>query len=275
MRTARNALSAIGLADGRVLVVGGSLVDAGNEIYDPASDSWSRAAASPSGPHPAGPALTALSDGRVLALNSYNFASDGEIYDPASDRWTPLSSRLLWDGVRATPLADGRVLVMSYGWFREFDLIYDPATDSFQEVALRPWRFNDSTVTLLADGRVLVQGAHYSLDYYPAGSASTLIYDPTADRWTPARPLREARIENTATLLASGLLLFVGGVTTSPYPTTSVELYDPRDAELDQALYLPAANGPPWPTPAPWPTAWPIPTPWSGEPSGAAGPPGE
>jgi hypothetical protein len=75
--------------------------------------------------------------------------------------------------------------------------------------------------------------------------------------------------------LASGLLLFVGGVTTSPYPTTSVELYDPRDAELDQALYLPAANGPPWPTPAPWPTAWPIPTPWSGEPSGAAGPPGE
>ncbi|MFP2934237.1 kelch repeat-containing protein, partial [Pyxidicoccus sp. 3LG] len=71
------------------------------------------------------------------------------------------------------------------------------------------------TATLLADGRVLVVGGMRRLGTFPIPTsepvASAELYDPTTDTWSATSPLAEARYSHTATLLADGRVLVVGG----------------------------------------------------------------
>ena len=96
-----------------------------------------------------------------------------------------------------------------------------------------------ATATLLTDGTVLVVGGmgskpdvagrttSYSLD-------SAELYDPSTGTWTTTASIATARADSTATLLADGRVLVVGGgvlegAVTSPElgAVTSAELYDP------------------------------------------------
>ena len=108
------------LADGRVLVVGGTSAKGGAtnevEIYDPVTDAWTRAdpIKNPRYNHTA----TILADGRVLVAGGFTpgafhtATKKAEVYDPAADRWTVVSSMLEPRAVHAAVLlADGRVLV--------------------------------------------------------------------------------------------------------------------------------------------------------------------
>jgi hypothetical protein len=90
------------------------------------------------------------------------------------------------------------------------------------------------TATRLLDGRVLVVGGARSNglmgDRRP-GLSSAEIYDPRADRWTPAAPMAEVRWEHTAALLPDGRVLVAGGQDEIDRAHGSVEIYDPsRDA---------------------------------------------
>jgi len=85
------------LADGRVMVVGGS--DPGTHsikavtVFDPASSTWTRAADMNMARWYA--TATELGDGRIVAISGQitqtTWADTPEIYDPATDRWTLLS----------------------------------------------------------------------------------------------------------------------------------------------------------------------------------------
>jgi Galactose oxidase, central domain/Kelch motif len=88
------------------------------------------------------------------------------------------------------------------------------------------------TATLLPDGRVLVAGgralsntgANVLLD-------STELYDPVSGQWSVTGSLVKPRVLHTATLLANGQVLVVGG-NTSPAPPNfgrdnTAEVYDP------------------------------------------------
>ena len=50
---------------------------------------------------------------------------------------------------------------------------------------------------------------------------------PQSGTWTATGPMVEGRIEHTATLLSSGLVLVAGGTDASETPLVSAELYDP------------------------------------------------
>jgi MYXO-CTERM domain-containing protein len=89
------------LADGRVLVSGGSsftLIGVHNsvEIYDPANNSWTLAA--PMSDKRFDHRLALLPDGRVIAVAGSNddfhgelgALSSAEVYDPVANTWTPL-----------------------------------------------------------------------------------------------------------------------------------------------------------------------------------------
>lgn len=93
--------TATGLADGRILMVGGyhtpehvrakttSMPSASVQIYDPLTDTWSDAAslACPRARH----AATLLPDGRVAVSGGVNQValSSIEVYDPRQDKWAP------------------------------------------------------------------------------------------------------------------------------------------------------------------------------------------
>ncbi len=118
------------LADGRVLVVGGTRDPASAELYDPARDSW--VAVGSVLPPRIAPAIGLLSDRRVLVagglMEKYDPATvattgyvpvllvTADIFDPARAAWTPAppmrEARWLATG---TTLPDGRVLVCGGG----------------------------------------------------------------------------------------------------------------------------------------------------------------
>src|SRR5690606_6210279 len=83
---------------------------------------------------------------------------------------------------------------------------------------------------LLPDTRVLVTGGF--------GLASTEIYDPMTDSWTPGPPMNSARGGHTLTTLPSGWIVAIGGAGAGDVKA-SAEAYDPA---TDTWLPLPSLN---------------------------------
>jgi N-acetylneuraminic acid mutarotase len=95
------------------------------------------------------------------------------------------------------------------------------------------------TATLLPDGRVLVAGGMGGSGAVTA-LASVEIYDPAADRWTPAASMAAPRGSPTATLLPNGKVLLAGGSYAAP-PGDTAELYDPASDSWASAGSMSAA----------------------------------
>jgi hypothetical protein len=168
MTEPRGGQLALLLADGRVLMVGGT--DAmgdpvsSTEVYDPARGTFSRAGSLLSDFGVAGGAM--LADGRVLILDGYdpalNYTPDkippasAEIYDPTSGVFTRTGPMVKATGGTAVLLADGWVLFV--GIWAQPSEIYDPTSGTFSSVGhTLSWR-GGFTATRLGDGRALVAG---------------------------------------------------------------------------------------------------------------------
>ncbi len=118
MKCGREIHAAAPLADGRVLVVGGSI------RTQPGFGVTTRSA---------------------------------EIYDPATGAFTPTGSMSFSrTSPQAVPLLDGTVLV--FGWSGNAAEVYDPASGRFHEVGGTTVAHTGATATRLPDGRVLVTG---------------------------------------------------------------------------------------------------------------------
>ncbi len=113
---------------------------------------------------------TLLNDGRVLVVG-------GET--PAGDSWTPVATAELWD----------------------------PRTLTFSPAGTLPEGRANHTATLLADGRVLIQGGT------GAGSvlATAEIWDPATASFAPTASLTSRRFHAASTRLTDGTVLTVGG----------------------------------------------------------------
>jgi hypothetical protein len=151
-----------------------------------------------------------------------------ELYDPVSNSWIGGRASLATPRVQhtATLLPSGKVLVVG-GYLAGFltsAVLYDPATNSWSPAGDLSTARLGHTATLLASGKVLVAGGEGSSG--PLSSAE--LYDPAApaaSAWSPAGSLLTARSFHTATLLASGKVLVVGGGQDPAAP--SLELDDP------------------------------------------------
>jgi hypothetical protein len=187
------------LADGRVLVVGGTATK-----------------------------MSLVSPGLTSA----------ETYDPATGKFTPTGSLLTRRQYHtATLLRDGHVLIAgglpgNEGSELYMDPIaaaelYDPVTGKFTAAgSMKAGRFMH-TATLLQDGRVLIVGG---LDQTGNRVSSAEIYDPATGKFTPTGSMSTARAMHTATVLASGKVLIEGGggiVIGEDLSSMPAELYDP------------------------------------------------
>jgi hypothetical protein len=263
MSSARSALSAAVLDDGRVLVAGGYYADPahGNlpapvldssELWDPATGDWSTTGRMAHARF--GASAVTLSDGRVLILGgsaSLETApverNSAEIYDPASGRWSPAGSLAQ---ARIAPslvaLSDGGALVVG-GLISEppddFGVFQHPTTSVERFDALTgAWsRTADVSVAAigqaairLSDGQILVAGGDVTvnepdLDTTPAALTKVAeIYDPTSGTWHGTAALPRPRSGASAVLLDDGTVLLVGGIKTlNPDDTPSCPVPDP------------------------------------------------
>jgi hypothetical protein len=227
------------LRDGRVLVTGGWWGDvrksrasaATTEIYDPATERWSRAA-SMQLPH-AYHTATLLADGRVLVVGGNavsSVAPSAEVYDPVTDTWraTPDPAHA-YHHHSATLLADGRVLVAggngpivnpqfppTSGGAQDVAEVYDPAGDRWSPAGHLQIARKGHGAARLPDGRVMILGGTEG-GGEPGGTgnktwvtvplATTELYDPATNRWEPGPPAPAKGGSSVATLADGRLLL--------------------------------------------------------------------
>ena len=243
MLQARAYPMVVRLADGSVLVAGGSLngqpLDTA-ERYNPSNGTWV-AAGRMNLPRTQGN-LILLQDGRALATGGGIEGAPGwastasiELFDPAKGVWT-LGAPMSVPRARhtATLLPTGDVLVAGGGTTFHGDVgkvtsnveIYTPRTNSWRAVAPMSIPRYTHEAALLADGRVLVAGGWSAMTSDDVSKASTEIFDPATDRWSAGPPLENARAEFVLVRMPGGRVLAIAGVDRSGRLLDSAELLD-------------------------------------------------
>jgi N-acetylneuraminic acid mutarotase len=234
MANARLDHTATLLANGKVLVAGGSVGYYGNiptssaELYDPSTGLWSTTGTLVNGRnfHTA----TLLVNGKVLIAGGQDYNgrfSSSELYDPATGRWSKTGSmatdRMFYT---ATLLPNGKVLVAGGDGLSSAEL-YDPATGLWSMTGSMVNDRRNHTATLLVNGKLLVAGGYnhsgYDGSVYYLSSAE--LYDPVTEQWSATGSLANTRHSHTATLLANGKVLVAGGAVTGNY-FSSAELFN-------------------------------------------------
>lgn len=197
-----------------------------------------------------GMTATLMLDGRVLVTEGCE--TTAALYDPATGTFQPtgsLSSPRFF--ATATRLADGHVLIAGgYDCGRGGQdgvwataEVYDPARGTFTPTGSMGVPREFHTATLLPDGRVLIAGGFTAPAPTGIGtmtlasvrtaesSTSTLaraeLFDPATGTFSPTDTMRAARMHHTATALADGRVLLVGGGGESQASSASAEIYDP------------------------------------------------
>jgi hypothetical protein len=252
MSVPRSGHTATLLADGRVLVAGGTngfVTDqsgvanelATAELYDPASGTFS-----PTGSMTTSRVLAAaamLDDGRVLITGGLDYNPAGpspassDLYDPSTGtfRATGLMASSLSPEF-AVPLADGRVLT----WIRDGTddgqpkvEFYIPSNDTYTRAgAPRSIRVGQTlgvdSVTALADGHVLViVGVGGDTRTTPVETFAEL-YDPASGALLRTGQPVSVQSYATATLMPDGRVLVVGGLDRAfQHQLADSEVYDP------------------------------------------------
>ncbi len=195
---------------------------------------------------------TALPSGEVLFCGGTSAAlqilATCEIYDPDRGAVRPAASMPVPTGVTSTGgrhrhtavlLTTGEVLVIggvaivsgvttTVGWMA----LYTPATDSWRSLASLATDRASATATRLLDGRVAVIGGVRVLPAGGALAARIEIFDPVTGLLSMGPLLASPRFLHTATRLADGRVLIVGGVGSTGNTIAALERFDPATGML-------------------------------------------
>jgi hypothetical protein len=215
--------------------------------------------------------MAPLTDGRVLVAggrdaDSIYATTSAVLYDPASGSWASTGNlNVAREGATATLMRSGKVLVVGgqcsgtmlahCPWEVSSAVeLYDPSTGTFSLVGDLPDGRYRHTVTVLADGRAMIAGGYSCVttpELWCGESSSVVFYNPADGSLSIGPPMTRSRIRHTATALADGRVLVVGGECISDGcvdPASTAELFDPRTnawtvtrPPLSRAIYHAAA----------------------------------
>ena len=225
MGTARLWHTATRLADGRVLVTGGtnsawSVAHSSAEIYDPSTGGWTAAASMSIGRYhhtatllPSGKVLVV--GGRTVSNGIGSYLNSVVLYDPVGNAWsnvgdvgnnradhtaTVINDRPLGTVLIAGGCCDWNDYISTAKRFQELfnGWAWVPTRDM-------PTLRGGHEATLLPNGKVLVSGGNVT---------ATLLYDSSIDQWTAAG---NALAWGRAALLNNGQVLSVAGTSAMMY----------------------------------------------------------
>jgi hypothetical protein len=242
MASPRAAHSAVVLADGRVLLIGGCTrescetgpASATVEAFDPRTGRFGPAGRLTS-PR-IGAAALRLSDRRVLIAGGWagSSVSDSlEFFDPTAG--TSASAGRLAAAradIAAVTLADGRILLAG-GYDGSGPVatveILDPKDGSVRQAGPLALARTGAAASLLRDGRVLIVGGGASGGGGLVATASAEIFDPATGRSMATGGLRDRRYKHESVALADGSVIVLGGSDERDAggKLASVERFDP------------------------------------------------
>lgn len=248
---------AIPFLGGGMMVSDSTLASA--EFYDPDTGTFSLFG-DPSFPYalnaPRGQVnAAALADGRILfaggfayevsptpngAFAFYHYFASADVYDPVSQAFAPVS---LMTFARAGAVAVALPNGSAYLSYQASDRVtnegmpyapaerFDPVSQTFSPLAEPPTYDGENRnawgrAVTLDDGRILLAGGLFS-------SPAADLYDPATDTYARTQgDMLVSRFSQTATKLADGRVLYVGGdhfdpVTSELTALDSAEIYDP------------------------------------------------
>ncbi len=224
--------AAAGAADGsRIYVFGGATGLTGcttlNQIYDPATDSWSPGADF-AGPGLANVMAAAMADG-IHILGGAACAPPSltrhQVYHPVSNTWSDRAPLPHGHTASVTEVVNDKLYVIAANDVH----VYDLATDSWSLGTPMPTvRFE--TAGTVFDGKIYVAGGQ-SPGFVTSDALER--YDPGTDTWEQLAPMPAPRSALGGGAVAGRFCVF-GGRLASPGPT--------GDAFADTFCYDPAAN---------------------------------
>ncbi len=194
--------AAVRLADGRVLIVGGTSVVLGQpgktlaaaEVFDPKSGRFHPTRGPMHVPRDR-PTATLLPDGTVLIAGGQDGEQTprmAELFDPKTETFTPLASPLLTGRMAHSDalLPDGRVLLAG-GWNADLKAtvntaeVYDPKTRTFMPAPSLPEGAHDAALIAFPDGLVLWAGGKQVQNNVEASLASGAVWESGQSPKTP------------------------------------------------------------------------------------------
>jgi hypothetical protein len=199
---------------------------------------------------------TLLADGSVLMAGGVTPASclggmpSAELYDPVSGLFVLTGTMTRARYAHTATLLPNKQVLIAGGFGRgcpdtmERALgsaeLFDPAKGQFTVTGSMAAGRAGHTATLLRNGKVLITGGGgfggYVFPFFYAGSISADLFDPATGVFTSTGNMEEARFGHTASLLADGKVLIVGGFATGrSTPITLAEIYDPATGRFTSA----------------------------------------
>lgn len=218
MPSSRSEMSA-GVIDGRIYVPGGWTNSFGQstalEMYDPATDSWTKLADLP---------FHVNHHATAVYQNAlYVFGPEDSTlrYDPASDTWQELTPLPENRYAAAAAVLDNYIYVVGGSGSTSDLLRYDPASDSWARLApLLQAREHTQAVAL--DGQIYALGGRWD-----RGLNSVERYDPASDTWFRVPAMNQPR-SGFGAAVWEGKIVVAGGELLSPLDIIdSIEIFDP------------------------------------------------
>jgi N-acetylneuraminic acid mutarotase/ribosomal 50S subunit-recycling heat shock protein len=224
-----------GIAVGTASVKAISGTIAGSAALQVTSNQWT--AAGIPGEERRDHTATLLSNGKVFVAMGRPFAPccayASVVYDPLSNKWSgqtadfPLKIALH----TATLLPAGKVFIAGGddGATLDFSETYDPVADAWTPTARMAHTRSSHTATLLGTGKVLVAGGYSAEPGFTGVQTGAELYNPATNTWALAASMATARTKHTATLLADGTVLVIGGggAGAGSPSLTEAAIYDP------------------------------------------------
>lgn len=252
MTTPREGQTAILLANGQVLVMGGSNSSgalSSAELYNRATGKWT--ATGNMGAARSSFTATPLPNGQALVTGgdvAGAATSSAELFNPSTGTFTATGSMTTPRELgTATLLQNGQVLVAG-GQNSSGDLssaeLYNPATGSFSPTGSMNVPRNTQTATLLQNGQVLVAGGATCCTGGCCSGGSAELYNPATGTWANTGSMSFPRYGPLAGLLPDGQVLEICNVSDPGVPRCATELYNSASGTWSQdGQASPSAEG--------------------------------
>jgi hypothetical protein len=236
--------TATSLADGRVLVIGGStncVTCIGDipEVYNPTSNTWTQLG-SASLITPLYPQTYLLPDGRILLAAATEGAVQAQTLDLTTQTWTVVDptvfdggssvmyrpNMILKSGTGSAPPPRAPVLPSA---INAYVLDMNQPAPVWAEVGSMAYPRTYHTLTMLPDGNVLATGGSQTTDPSSQPVYAAEIWSPQTGTWSVMSSMQMARTyHETALLLPDGRVLVGGGGGCCGAPDqTNAEIFSP------------------------------------------------